>query len=376
MGAKGDVILRKPIETPQVQYRKLDALNYSSIVKFEKSPVQFFEEFILGNKPDDEDTPATLLGNIVDDVILTHQGDVEEFEQNFDERYALYDGEPSTAQAFVLAEELYRITNHSIIDGHITREFPETFQEAFETLQAQGKYKGKTMQQGLEDFKKVNKSGASGETYLQAKLAALGKMVVSVGVKLKGLQIASNALTDPFTREYFDFHGKDENIEKLAKFPITFTYKGEEGEIEGKVEVDELIINHLAKTIQPIDLKTTYDNTQFPYGYLKNRYYLQGGWYTEAIEQWKTENGMGDYTVLPYKFIVLDTSNNNRRPLIYKLNMTHMAGNYLGFKMGNHYYKGIKELVEAIIWSNSTGIWNISKEAYELAGIIKMPDFI
>jgi hypothetical protein len=376
MGAHGNIILRKPIETPDVQYRKLDALNYSSIVKFEKSPVLFYEEFILGNKPEDEDTPATLLGTIVDDVILSYQGDLEAFEQNFEENYALYDGEPSTAQGFILADLLFTITKQCIVDGEISREFKDRFHEAFNIIQEQGKYKGKTVEQGLEDFNKPNKAGNSPKSYFETKLANIGKKVVSVGIKLKGLQIASNAFTDPFTKDLFSFHGKDENIELLTKFPITFTYKGENGEIEGKIEVDMLEINHLAKTIQPFDLKTTYDNTQFPYGYLKNRYYIQGGWYTEGIENWKTENNMGDYTVLPYKFIVLDTSNNNRRPIIYELEKSHTTQAYIGFYVGNHYYKGINQLVEAIIWGNQQGIWNCSKEVYENEGKIKLENYI
>lgn len=376
MPATGEKIERKPIETPQVGYRKISGLNYSMIKLFEKSSIDFFEQFILGNKTEDEDTSATLLGNIVDDIILTHQGDVEAFEQAFDENYALFDGEVSTAQAFVLANELFRITKqHTDEQGLLHRSFVDNFEETLRNVQEQGKYKGKTITQALEDFKKVQKSGSSGESYFQAKLDAIGKKVVSVGIKAKGLQIASNALTDPFISHYFDFSHNNENIEILTKFPITFTYKGENGEIEGKVEVDELIINHLEKTIQPIDLKTTYDNGQFPYMYLKNRYYLQAGWYTEAIEQWKTENNMEDYKVLPYKFIVLDTSNNNRRPLVYELDNQHTKQNYIGFYIGNHYYKGIRELVEAIIWANSNGIWNVSKEAYESDGIIKMPAF-
>lgn len=372
MGAIGE-IKRKPIETPDVHYRKLDALNYSSIVKFEKSPVQFFEEFILGNKPEDEDTAATLLGNIVDDIILTYHGDIEEFEQHFDEKYALYQGENSTAQAFSLADELFRITQqHLNGDGELERAFTDNFEEALRNLQEQGKYKGKTVIQALEDFKKAQKSGSSGQSYFETKLANIGKMVVSVGIKTRGLQIASNALTDPFTRDYFDFSGNEENIEKLAKFPITFTYQGENGEIEGKCEVDLLIINHLAKTIQPIDLKTTYDNTIFPYNYLKNRYYLQGGWYYLGIMGWKNENGLKDYTVLPFKFIVLDTSNNNRRPIIYELEHQHVLDSIMGFSVGNHKYKGVYELVDEIIWSNSMGNWTCSKKVFESDGHLKL----
>ena len=372
MGAKGTII-NKPIETPDVVYRKLDGLNYSAIKLFNESPVKFFDEYIMGNPREQEDTVSTLMGNIVDDAILTHQGNFEEFEQHFDENYALFLGEPGSGQGFVLADELFKITLKSVIDGKITIGFEDRFREAFELVQADGKYKGKTVQQGIDDFKKPNKAGTTPESYFQAKLENIGKKVVSETIKNKGLQIASNALLDPFTKDYFDFEEQG-TVEKLVKFPITFTYKGEEGNIEGKVEVDEIEIDHKNKTIQPIDLKTTYDNTQFTYGYLKNGYYIQAVWYSIAIIWWARNNGMKDYAVLPYKFIVLDTSSNNRRPIIRTLAEKHMNDGYEGFLARGRYYKGVKELVEAIIWGNNTCTWNVSKEAFNNNGEIKMEE--
>jgi len=204
MGAKGTLV-SKPIETPDVVYRKLEGLNYSAIKTFDKSPVQFFSEFIMGNPKEEEDTVNTLIGNIVDDAILTYLGDFEEFEQHFDESYALFQGEPGSGQGFLLADELFKITMRSVVDGHITRSFEERFREAFEIVQGEGKYKGKTVEQGLEDFKKLNKAGTTPESYFQAKLDNMGKKVVSASIKAKGLQIAANALIDPFTKDYFDF---------------------------------------------------------------------------------------------------------------------------------------------------------------------------
>jgi hypothetical protein len=371
MAAKGDRI-NKPIETPDVVYRKLEGLNYSAIKTFDKSPVQFFSEFIMGNPREEEDNISTLIGNIVDDAILTHLGDFEAFEQHFDETYALFQGEPGSGQGFMLADELFKITVRALVDGHVTRSFEDRFREAFEIVQSQDKFKGKTVEQGVVEFKKPNKAGTTPESYFQAKLDNIGKKVVSESIKAKGLQMASNALTDPFTKDYFDFEEK--GVEKLVKFPIEFTYKGEEGDIEGKVEVDEIEIDHKNKTIQPIDLKTTYDNTQFTYGYLKNGYYIQAVWYTIAIIWWAKQNGLEDYTVLPYKFIVLDTSVNNRRPLIRTLTEKHMNDGYEGFYARGRYYKGVKELVEAIIFGNNNCIWNVSKEAYENNGVIPLEE--
>lgn len=372
MGAKGDKVLeRKALTSEITEYRKLEALNYSSISKFDESPVKFFDEFILGNLPDDDgDTASSLLGNIVDDVILTHQGNMEEFEQHFSDRYVMYDGERGSGQSFDLADELLRLTKKCIVDGEVTESFEDRFKEAFETVQRMDKFKGKTVDYALAEFSKPNKSGLAPESYFKTKFEALGKLAVSDGIKAKGLQIASNALVDPFVMDYFDFsEDPTGNIEKLAKFPIEFEYVGREGKIKGKVEVDEIIVDHKNKTIQPIDLKTTYNNTEFVYNnYLKKRNYIQGGWYTIAVLEWARANDMADYIVLPYKFIVLDTSNNNRRPLVYTLNEDHVIQALNGFFHLGREYKGVTNLVDEIIWCNENGIWNCSKQVYENNG--------
>lgn len=375
MGAKGQKE-RTPVVAAQVDYRRLDSLNYSSIVTFEKSPVKFYEQFMLGIPREDEDTAATLIGNVVDDVILTYQGDLGEFEQEFGDRYALYSGEPSAAQGFMLADELFRITLRSIVDGEVTVSFEERFREAFELVQAEGKYKNKTVEQGLEDFRKPNRAGGVPETYFQAKLDNIGKMVISAGLKARALQISSYALVDPFTKDLFDFSNSDTNkVEKLSKFPITFMYEGESGKIEGKCEVDMLEINHIDYTIQPFDLKTTYDNTLFDINYLKNRYYIQTGWYTLGIQAWAKENGFEDYEVLPFKFIVLDTSKNDRRPVIRTLNTKHIVQAWDGFDAYGRQYKGVIQLVEDILWANTNGIWNCSRAVYENNGVLPLEDY-
>ena len=75
-----------------------------------------------------------------------------------------------------------------------------------------------------------------------------------------------------------------------------------------KGAVDKVLVSHKNKTIQPLDLKTSYNVLGFRDSYYKYRYYRQGSYYTFLIEQWAKEQGWADYTILPFIFIVCSTS--------------------------------------------------------------------
>lgn len=366
MSVKGELkTQREFVSTPNLNYRKLGGLNYSMICKYEKSPADFVDEFILGNPRDGDDTLATKIGNIVDDIIFTHRGNMDDFDNAFDGRYALYTGvDTGTKQVFLLADELLKVTKREP-----DASFASRFQNAFEAAQRAGKYKGKTLEFALDDFEKVAME------YFTTNLENMNKIVVSVGILTKAQGIATRAMEDDFTKNVFDFNKGDEDHEKLTKFPITFTYSIESlGKIEGKCEVDMMDIDHKRKIIFPYDGKTTYDNTQFPYNYLKNSYYIQQAWYTMGIKHWAAENGMGDYTIAPYEFIVIDSAG-WRKPLRYKLSDFHLIQGIAGFTIGGRVYKGITELVGDIIWSSETGNWGVRRTDFLRKGIINLPNF-
>src|SRR5688500_10561785 len=106
---KGSVIKQRDlIRVPDVNYRKLTALNCSMIKLFDSDPVKFFEQFKLGKKPDTEKTSAALIiGDIVDFFLLDCRGDEDEFNNRFEDKFALFTGSKGTGQVFVLADTLY-----------------------------------------------------------------------------------------------------------------------------------------------------------------------------------------------------------------------------------------------------------------------------
>ena len=162
---------------------------------------------------------------------------------------------------------------------------------------------------------------------------------------------------------------ESEYLEHFYKFPIEWVYEMENGRtIDCKSEIDLMIIDHNSKVIYLKDLKTTYDNEVFEYGYIKNQYYLQSSFYYLAIDYWKKQEGMGDYIIDNMEFIVGDTSSNNRRPIIYRCSEKDLYSGLNGFQYKGSMYRGIHNLISDIMWAEDTEIWNCSKEVYDNSG--------
>lgn len=368
---KGDV--KKEVyfaDKPTVNYRKLDALNQSMIALFDSNPVAFFEQFKLGKPRKSKSNVSMDIGNLVDFFILECRADLEEFENRFDEQFALLESNKSSAQVFDLADALFDITERSLDEkGEVTSSFATRFEAALAQVQAKDKYKGKTVEKALEDFEK------NGNDYYQKKLNNIGKSIVDASLVEKAKVVAYGLLKDEFTAEIFEDgnDGTEEGLEKLTKFPIEWTYTTISGkQITCKSEVDILHIDHSKKIIYPKDLKTTFDNESFEYSYIKNNYYLQAAFYHLAVTYWAKENGLSDYTIEPMEFVVGDTSANNRRPIRYQLS-SHDIGNGLkGFNMRGTEYRGIHAIIEEISWCEDNDIWNCSKLVFDNKGILPL----
>lgn len=371
---KGKQIQPRPlIDKPNINYRKLDALNQSMLKLFDSDPVKFFEEFKMGRKRKDKKNVALMIGDLVDFYLLACMGNEQEFEKRFDERFALFSGVKGTGQVFILADYLFEETENCTNDaGEITCSFETRFAEAVKRVRVDEKYKGKSDDKILEDFL------ANGKDYFDVKMAAIGKTVVDVSIVDKAKAVAQKLKMDEFTKGIFteidghEFEGTD-NEEVVTHFPIEFTYHLDGTKtILCKAEIDMIHVDHVKKEIQPIDLKTTYDNESFDFMYIKNAYYLQNAFYCTAITEWRKQNGLDDYKVRPMQFVVGDTSSNNRRPLVYKTSTKDIIAGLKGFKLRGVDYRGIEQLIDDIAWAEENDEWSCSREAFNNKGKMKL----
>lgn len=352
-------------KAPETEYRKISGLNQSQLKIFDDDPMIFFSTFILGQPKKEKESNALIVGSIVDYFLLDCGGDEQLFEQRMGEKFALFDGVKSSAQAFELADVVFElIMNSRDEDGVVQRGFGDAFVEAFGIVQGRDKYKGKTWEKGLEDFNKVAKE------YFDKKIQNIGKTVVDLWQVEKAKNIVSQARGD-------EFHGALVNmetggdVEVIDKLAIEFEYGG----WNCKMEQDRTIIDHKEKSIRRLDYKTAYDAEQFEYSYLKRKYYLQNSFYHMGTIMWAEANNMSEYDVKPMEFLVFDTSVNNRRPLKYNTNMEMVNEGLNGFTLRGKEYKGVDELLSAISWAQENGIWNMSKENYLNRGEIEMTPY-
>jgi hypothetical protein len=140
-------------------------------------------------------------------------------------------------------------------------------------------------------------------------------------------------------------------------------------EIKGfpmKMMSDKIVIDEEKKIVYPYDLKVMGNIDIFPYNYLKLRYYLQLAVYTTLLKQ-----HYKDYTVMPLRFITVDKYR-YMDPVLVKTSELDYQSALQGFKLNNHQYKGLYEILEDIQYHKTTNIWTSSKEAQINKGVVTL----
>lgn len=368
---KGEVKYVPPVQVQNTanltDYRKIVALNQSSLKDYDNDPMKFYKQYVMKESRKEKDSFAILLGSIVDYGVLECRGNENEFEQGFDKYFVLFDGNKGTGQAFLLADYLFQETLNSTNESNVvTTSFETRFADAFARVQADGKYSKKTVEWAIQDF-----VTSPAKDYFDTLLDSIGKKVVDLKVVDRAKQLIKQLLSDPFTENIF--RGNDDK-EMYTKFVIEWKYTTLFGDVlDCKQEVDHLLIDHQKKEVIISDLKCNYDNELFEYSYLKYGYYIQNAFYHLGVKYWLKENDMADYTIVDgMRFIVADTSGNNRRPLIYWTTKNDLEKGLNGFVLKGQRYNGVYGLLESVNWAMSENIFNITKENYDNNGQCKI----
>ena len=161
------------------------------------------------------------------------------------------------------------------------------------------------------------------------------------------------------TKKYFNC---GDDCEEIYQLEINFKYKNR----NVKTILDKIIINHNDETIEPLDLKSgSVDSYEFMKSFFNYKYYLQGGLYVKAIEEWIKTSELAHYKILPFKFIFLPTYNLNNPKTFIFTNKWYEAS-WKGFTTNSGYkYRGIDELIDILIWHIENQVFNETKEFYE-----------
>ena len=257
------------------EYRKINKLSASDIKLFNENRYNFYITKVLGEKQEDLTSPAIVLGTLVDFILSDCRGSLDEFDKRFDEKFKLLSIKKGSGQMFLLVDELFKFTLRDMDEeGNITSSFSTRFEEAFDKLQSQDKFKGKKVEWALEQFRNSDE-----EIYFQECLDSIGKYVVDQSMLEKAKSTVEMVIQDENVN--WLFNGK-EGLDNFGKTVIEFEYLG----MECKCEIDDLSIDHLNKKIIITEIKTSYDIMDaFEYTYLKRRYDLAAAFYYIAVNQ-------------------------------------------------------------------------------------------
>tara|TARA_R110002020_G_scaffold132791_1_gene296439 strand:- start:2006 stop:3031 length:1026 start_codon:yes stop_codon:yes gene_type:complete len=148
--------------------------------------------------------------------------------------------------------------------------------------------------------------------YVNAKtMTAEGQRFISkddYAIAQRGVEVLKS---HRFTKKYFD--QSQENIDVHYQAGL----KAKVGRNEIKGLFDMFIVNHEHKVIVPCDLKTTGGKAKdFKEAFRKYSYALQAEMYSLLAAQWQSENGLKDYKLLPFRYVVLSTRD-VENPFVY-----------------------------------------------------------
>ena len=209
---------------------------------------------------------------------------------------------------------------------------------------------------------KIAKVSTEGEVYWHELVQSEGKTILDKDQYMKCVSIVNQLQEHRFTRDYFIADAKY-NHDIHYQVPIHFYVD----EVECKALLDMVIVDHLYKIIIPIDIKTMGDYTKFfDYQALRRRYDIQASWYMKALQQWKKDNNMEDYSIHEFRFIVASTTK-QCDPLIYLCSQEFINAGEFGssrlraIKVSNTTYEselysyGWRKLIYIYKWHQENG---------------------
>lgn len=333
------------------EYRSLDRDSSSSLKEFSVDRRKYKKKYIDQEKTEEEQSSASIIGSIVDCLLFE--------KDKFDEKFYLSSvvNEP-TGNMKLFVDSLLKNN-----DGTI--EFSELIKIAYKD----SGYKW-TIDKVLEKF-----VGTDVEIWYKeaVEVKSKGLIVVTLSDIQNAEKIINTLKTNEFTAPIL---GLIEN--KNNRYSLHIQFKLDDFEVDNlpmKCMQDLVVIDHKDKTIQIYDLKCTFSVERFyTEYYLYRRSYIQAYIYREAIRDWKSKiDEYEHYKVLNPKFIVCD-SIDYYAPLIYTLSNNDMNDAYTGFEYKDKSYPGVKSIIEDIIWSKETNLWNISRKNYINQGLVNIKE--
>lgn len=350
-----------------IDYRDVRAFSQSSLKLLDFNVNKFYREeylWVTGQKPYRSDSPSSdsmILGSMVD-ILLTRPKD-------FDKEYVSLVDAP-TGQMKVFVENFFDMEYIQTVGytQNLSEDLKDNLAKCAYDLAG---FKRDKLETVLERFK------TEGLLYYNALRKSVGKTIVSIEMMehAKALvnQLKEDEFTGPIILEETDTQ-TCLTVDKEVHDQLAIYW--EERGLRFKALLDKVIINHLTKTVQPYDIKTT-GSSNFLDAFGSWRYDLQGAFYTDALHNWMRQEGIEGYEIKPFIFIVAFTNEKGILPQLWQMgSYEYNAGRWGVYRPKLRYLKGYSTLIDDLLWHIKEDKWKYPKEVYEKGGIRQLNYYI
>jgi hypothetical protein len=338
------------------EYRAVSMDSSSSLKEFSTNRKAYYKKHILGEKVEEEDSKASVIGRVVETLLL----EPELFDERFHMSVCL---SAPTGLMLAFVESLYKHTAAATDEfGSVNRPFADLFLDAYNDSGFK-----------IKPDAVLNKfQGSDAEIYYDElrKVKSKGLTVITSDDVTNSEKIVTELKTNFVTNEVV-------NLVNSARYDVKNQFQIEGYSVDGhlfKSMMDKVIVDHEQRTIQVYDLKCTWNVENFyEEYYLYRRAYIQAYLYYHAARSLTINQNseLYGYEVLIPRFIVCD-STNYYNPLIYTLTGEDLLDAYEGFEHKGKKYPGVGGLIKDLQWAIENNIWNISRQNYINNGVLNI----
>ena len=323
-----------------MEYRSIKKMNQSLLKKILISPSAFIAQ---QQKQGDSNESHFVLGSLVDDMLLNPEV--------LEDKYF-------KMKAVDLSDALKLITQY-IYDVFSTYEDGEWNDKLLDSaiLKACLTY---SYQPRWGDDAKIKNIRKNGEDYFIALTESKGRKIVADSEYNKATIAVASLKADPITGVYLK-ESKDCTI--IRHKVIQFELNG----VEMKCELDKVYINHVDKTITPIDYKTTgLPITLFNKEFWKYRYDFQAATYTYGLQKdpEMLEYAAKGYKFLNFRYIVVEMDSTNS-PMVFRIPQSVIKIGYKGGERSSGWkLEGLIQAIERYKFHIEIDNWDYPQEYY------------
>jgi hypothetical protein len=341
-----------------IDYKDVRAFSQSSLKLLDFAVTKFYREeylWVIGTnetRPEYPGSDAMTLGSLVD-IILTRPTELNN-------EYKVITGAP-TGQLKTFIDVYFRLEQ---------MDYGEGIEDLPMHIAALAYLEVGIKQSKLETI--VQKFQSEGLEYYNQLRASVGKTIVTEEMMNKAKSLVKQLEDDEYTGPILAPTRGGIGVTEAARVVYNqLAIYWEEFGLQFKALLDKVIVDHIKKTVQPYDIKTT-GSSDFREAFGQYRYDLQGAFYTDALHHWMLEHGLEKYEILPFIFIVAFTNDKGIQPQLWKMTNSDYYGGRHGIihpKVKGWTVRGYVTLIGDLLWHKREDKWKYPRDVYGNNGL-------